>query len=333
MLSYFTLNNALTIIGAIVEIMVIWVLFYICLKFVRNNTRTIQIFKGILIVVLVRVIANFLHLNTITALVDTVMTWGVVAIIIIFQPEIRNGLEKMGQSNYFTGTTTLSNNEKANLVDELVKACDSMSKSKTGALISIEQGQSLNDYVKTGTSIYANVSSEIICSIFQYGTPLHDGALIIQGAKIACAATYFPPTSKELSTSYGARHRAAVGISEISDCITIIVSEESGKISIAQDGKLTLMSIEELKAFLIDKIVNVKKEEVETNDEKIKPKVNVFENIFKAKKIKKQSDEKTVEKLTPNDGVEIVDDEGNANTIVLHYEKLEEGSESNGKKD
>ncbi len=331
MLSYITLNNVLALARALVEIAVIWVVFYICLKFVRNNSRTIQIFKGILIVVLTRFIANLIGLTTITALLDTVMTWGVVAIVIIFQPEIRAGLEKMGKANYFTGTTTLSNNEKTTLVEELVKACEIMSNTKTGALISIEQGQSLNDYVKAGTIINANVSKEILCSIFQYGTPLHDGAVIIQGAKIACAATYFPPTSKELSTSYGARHRAAVGISEISDSITIIVSEESGHISIAQEGTLTLMSSEELKAFLLGKIVNVKKEDTETTEA---TKVNVLNQIFKmkTKKTKKKEDENEPIKLQPTKKVEVEqNEESNKSTIVLHYETLdEEGSDTNG---
>lgn len=331
MFSYFTLNNVLAIVRALVEIMVIWVLFYICLKFVRNNSRTIQIFKGILIVVIVRFVANFLGLTTITALVDTVMTWGVVAIIIIFQPEIRSGLEKMGKANYFTGTSTLSNNEKSNLVEELVKACEQMSKKKMGALISIEQGQSLSDYVKSGTLMNANVSSEIICTIFQYGTPLHDGALIIQGGKIACAATYFPPTNKDLSTSYGARHRAAVGISEISDCITIIVSEETGNISIAHQGQLTTMSADELKQYLIDQIVNVKKEENEKEKEKKDKtnKVNVFNQIFKSKKKNKKPVDKN-QPITLN-SEENKEEKTNSSTVVLYYEsKNNKGSDTNG---
>ena len=126
-----------------------------------------------------------------------------------------------------------------------------MSASKTGALISLEQGQDLSDYIKTGTSMNSIVSSELLCSIFQYGTPLHDGAVIIRGVRIACAAAYFPPTTKELPTSYGARHRAAVGISEITDSITIIVSEETGTISIAEAGELKSYTSEELRDYLM----------------------------------------------------------------------------------
>ena len=150
-----------------------------------------------------------------------------------------------------------------------------MSKTKTGALISIEQGHSLSDFIKTGTPMNSVVSSELLCSIFQYGTPLHDGAVIIQGVKIACAAAYFPPTSRELPTSYGARHRAAVGISEITDSITIIVSEETGNISIAQEGKLTVYSEASLREFLMNILgtqSNVKeKEESSVKKKESKP--------------------------------------------------------------
>ena len=128
-----------------------------------------------------------------------------------------------------------------------------MSSTKTGALISLEQGQDLSDYIKTGTSMNSQVSCELLCSIFQYGTPLHDGAVIIQGVKIACAAAYFPPTTRELPTSYGARHRAAVGISEITDSITIVVSEETGNISIAESGDLKVYSVAQLRAYLMER--------------------------------------------------------------------------------
>ena len=150
---------------------------------------------------------------------------GVIVMVVIFQPEIRMLLEKLGKTSVLTRLAALSSNEKEHLIEELVKACAQMSASKTGALISLEQGQDLSDYIKTGTSMNSIVSCELLCSIFQYGTPLHDGAVIIRGVRIACAAAYFPPTTKELPTSYGARHRAAVGISEITDSITIIVSE------------------------------------------------------------------------------------------------------------
>lgn len=162
-------------------------------------------------------------------------------------------LEKLGKTSVLTRLVSLTNNERAHLVDELVKACAQMSASKTGALISLEQGQDLSDYIKTGTSMNSQVSCELLCSIFQDGTPLHDGAVIIQGVKIACAAAYFPPTTRELPTSYGARHRAAVGISEITDSITIIVSEETGNISIAENGDLRVYSVSQLRKYLMER--------------------------------------------------------------------------------
>ena len=251
-MSYFTLNNLWVLIRQLADIACVWALVYYCLKIVKNNSRTIQIFKGILLVIIVKAIATYLELNTIAAMTTSIMNWGVPAIIIIFQPEIRSILEKIGKTSVFSRISTLTVNERENLVDELVKACAEMSKTKTGALISIEQGHSLSDFIKTGTPMNSVVSSELLCSIFQYGTPLHDGAVIIQGVKIACAAAYFPPTSRELPTSYGARHRAAVGISEITDSITIIVSEETGNISIAQEGKLTVYSEASLREFLMN---------------------------------------------------------------------------------
>lgn len=290
-MSYFTLHNLWIIIRQIADIVCVWALVYYCLKIVKNNSRTIQIFKGILLVIIIKAVATYLELNTIAALTATIMNWGVPAIIIIFQPEIRSILEKIGKTSVFSRITALTVNERENLVDELVKACAEMSKTKTGALISIEQGHSLSDFIKTGTPMNSVVSSELLCSIFQYGTPLHDGAVIIQGVKIACAAAYFPPTSKELPTSYGARHRAAVGISEITDSITIIVSEETGNISIAQDGTLTVYSEASLRDFLM-KVLGAQddeeKDEAELTNEnqsvgEDEKKSGVFAHYFKGK--------------------------------------------------
>ena len=149
-------------------------------------------------------------------------------------------------------------NQKGNgeeMIDNIVDACDIMSRKKTGALITIQQNQDLQEYVQSGIMMGSEVSSELLCTIFQYGTPMHDGAVIIQGNNIACAAAYFPPTTRDLPSKYGARHRAAVGISEISDSITIIVSEETGNISVAMNGYLTLYSSSALKNFLMSTLV------------------------------------------------------------------------------
>lgn len=264
MFTYFTLDNLWKLIQQILDIGCVWALVYYCMKIVKNNSRTIQIFKGVLLIIIIRGCASILGLHTIANLADSIMNWGVVAIFVIFQPEIRSILEKIGKTSVFSRISTLTINERENLVDELVKACAEMSKTKTGALISIEQGHSLSDFIKTGTPMNSAVSSELLCSIFQYGTPLHDGAVIIQGVKIACAAAYFPPTTRDLPTSYGARHRAAVGISEITDSITIIVSEETGNISVAEGGKLSVISETSLREFLM----NVVCQQVASQDQK-----------------------------------------------------------------
>lgn len=321
MFSYFTLDNLWTLLWQMVDIGCVWALVYYCLRIVKNNSRTIQIFKGVLLIVIIRFVATKVGLHTIASLADSIMNWGVVAIIIIFQPEIRSILEKIGKTSVFSGISTLTINERENLVNELVKACSEMSKTKTGALISIEQGHSLSDFIKTGTSMNSVVSSELLCSIFQYGTPLHDGAVIIQGVKIACAAAYFPPTTRELPTSYGARHRAAVGISEITDSITIVVSEETGNISIAQNGTLTAMSEASLKEFLLSIVGNqsTAKEKEEQQKETLKEqeavhgkKPGVFAHYFKGKGRKTKDSSETIsytEKKKKEESVDIIQPE------------------------
>lgn len=321
MFSYFTLDNLWTLLWQMVDIGCVWALVYYCLRIVKNNSRTIQIFKGVLLIVIIRFVATKVGLHTIASLADSIMNWGVVAIIIIFQPEIRSILEKIGETSVFSGISTLTINERENLVNELVKACSEMSKTKTGALISIEQGHSLSDFIKTGTSMNSVVSSELLCSIFQYGTPLHDGAVIIQGVKIACAAAYFPPTTRELPTSYGARHRAAVGISEITDSITIVVSEETGNISIAQNGTLTVMSEASLKEFLLSIVGNqsTAKEKEEQQKETLKEqeavhgkKPGVFAHYFKGKGRKTKDSSETIsytEKKKKEESVDIIQPE------------------------
>ena len=214
----------------IVDILVLWFLIYYALKFVRNNTRTVQIFKGIILILAAKFFANLFGLQAVGWLADMFVSWGFVAVIIIFQPEIRGILERLGKSNMFSKISTLSGNEKEHLVNEIVKSVMILSKDQTGALITLEQGQSLADYVSTGTVLNSIVTTELLTSIFVTSTPLHDGAVIIQGDRLACASAYFPPTSLDLPNRYGARHRAAIGISEITDSVTIVISEETGNI-------------------------------------------------------------------------------------------------------
>jgi len=246
-----TLENIRTITVMFLDIFIMWLVLYYAIKIVRNNSRTIQIFKGILLIIIIDAIAKFLGLKTLAYLTDMFINWGFLAIIIIFQPEIRSLLERMGKSNVFSRITTLSGDEKEKLVDQIVTATMLLSKDQTGALICIEQSHPLDDFIATGTRLNSDVTAELLTSIFVTSTPLHDGAVIIQGDKIACASAYFPPTNLDLPSRYGARHRAAIGISEITDAVTIVVSEETGGISITEGGKIFTVNRKQLRDYLL----------------------------------------------------------------------------------
>ncbi|NCB32566.1 MAG: TIGR00159 family protein [Erysipelotrichia bacterium] len=234
-----------------IDIFVMWLVLYYSIRIVRSNSRTIQIFKGILLVLIIDGIAKIFGLKTLAYFSDIFLNWGFLAIIIIFQPEIRSLLEKLGKSNVFSRITTLTGDEKENLVDQIVKAAMLLSQDQTGALISIEQSHSLDDFIMTGTKLNSDVTAELLTSIFVTSTPLHDGAVIIQGDKIACASAYFPPTNLELPSRFGARHRAAIGISEITDAVTIVVSEETGNISVTEGGKIFQVNKKQLRDYLL----------------------------------------------------------------------------------
>lgn len=211
-----------------------------------------QIFKGIVLIIIVKIVADFLKLSTLSFLLDWVLQWGPLAVIVIFQQEIRSLLERMGTSPTYSKYDLLSGDEKQHLINEITVAVRELSATKTGALISIEQGVSLIDYIRKATRLDSQVSSELLRSIFVTTTPLHDGGVIIQGNKIACASAFYEPTTIEMPARFGARHRAAVGLSEVSDAITIVVSEETGSVSIAQHGKLTLVNLEGLRDYLMN---------------------------------------------------------------------------------
>lgn len=290
-----TLTSIRTIVVAIVDVLVMWFLLYYALKVVRTNQRTIQIFKGIILVIVIDLLAKLLGLQTLEFLADIFLNYGFLAIIIIFQPEIRSLLEKIGQSNIFTRVNALNVSEKENLVDQIVTATMLLSKDQTGALISIEQTQSLDDYIATGVKLDSDVTAELLTSLFVTSTPLHDGAVIIQGNKIACASAYFPPTNADVPSRYGARHRAAIGFSEVTDAVTIVVSEETGAVSITEKGKIFPVNRDTLKQYLTKVIVgesDTVRKQPQTNDSGILSKL----------KIKKQ--DKPVSKKIPVQQVE-----------------------------
>lgn len=250
-----TFSDVPTILRLLLDTLVVWALIYMLLKLLRTNFRTVQILKGILVIVLIKGLSVWLGLNAFSYIMDIFLQWGVLAVIIVFQPEIRGMLERIGKTSAFSSALGLTRAQTVEMVNEVVDAVQDMSKTKTGALITIQQTQQLTDYIQTGIQMDSVVSKELLGTIFQYGTPMHDGAVIIQGNKIACAAAYFPPTTRDLPSKYGARHRAAVGISEITDSITIIVSEESGKISLAVKGQLTQYPVDGLRRYLMNTLV------------------------------------------------------------------------------
>ena len=250
----FTYESIIRYLQIAVDIAVVWILINYIIKVAKSSQKTIQLFQGIILILAIQAIAKFLGLTTVAIITDNIVSWGFLAIIVVFQPEVRSVLERLGKSNALARISVLSRNEKEKLVDELVAATANLSSSQTGALITLEQSQFLNEYVNTGVKLNSVVSAELLCSIFQTTTPLHDGAVIIQGDRIACASAYFPPTTMDLPSRYGARHRAAIGISEVTDAITIVVSEETGRVALTRDGKILQMNEHKLRNYL-EKII------------------------------------------------------------------------------
>lgn len=234
-------DNIVSSIGItdVLDILIVAFIVYKVLGFIRE-TRAEQLTKGLLILVIITLASKALHLYTLNWILSGLMTVGVVALVVIFQPELRRALEHLGRSRFVNVLNGVDKEEAKRMVLEMVEAIDSMSSSRTGALIVIEGEITLNDIVETGTVIDAAVSAEMIGNIFYEGAPLHDGALIIRGDRLHAAGCVLPLTqNKQLSKELGTRHRAGIGITENSDAMVIIVSEETGVISIAQNGNLT----------------------------------------------------------------------------------------------
>ena len=228
----------------VVEILIITFLFYYMLVWIKN-TRAWVLLKGIMVILLFVLVAAVFQMNTIIWIAKNTLSVAITAIVIIFQPEIRNALENLGQKNFLTSffTFDFSKGEIAKFTDktinELVKACYEMGKVKTGALIVIEDEIVLSEYERTGIAVDGILTSQLLINIFEKNTPLHDGAVIVRGDRVVSATCYLPLTdSLSISKDLGTRHRAAVGISEVSDSLTIVVSEETGKVSIAMGGEL-----------------------------------------------------------------------------------------------
>ena len=236
-----TLSDVLTVIRKIVDISFVWLIFY---------------FKGLLIILFLKVISSAFSLVTVGYLLDYIIQWGPIAIIVIFQPEIRTILEQLGRNQLLGRHKTLTVDEREHLVYELVSAIDYLRKERIGALIVLERDISLGNYIDKAKKLYADLSSDLLIAIFYEGNPLHDGGVIIQGDRITCAGAVFPTSSSpKLNRRLGTRHRAALGLSEETDAICIVVSEETGRVSIALKGEMLYnLTLDDVRMLLIDEL-------------------------------------------------------------------------------
>lgn len=235
-------NNIISGVGItdVIDVTIVAYLIYKILGFIRE-TRALQLVKGLLILVLITVVSEQFNLYTLNWILKNTISLGVIALVIVFQPELRRALEYVGRSKFITPQFAQMDKERVKTITAaIIKAVDFFSSNKVGALIIMERETVLNDIAETGTKINAEISTELLGNIFYEGAPLHDGATIIRGDRVYAAGCVLPLTqSKTLSKDLGTRHRAGIGITENSDAIAIIVSEETGIISIAVDGKLS----------------------------------------------------------------------------------------------
>ena len=240
--------------GDMLEILIIALLLYYILVWMKT-TRAWVLLKGLIVIFAFLLFALVFHMNTILWMAQNILSFAVMALIVVLQPELRTALEGLGKKGIFNSFLPFSSRRKdeglfsERTLNEITKACVEMGKVKTGALIVIEQNVNLRDYERTGIDVDGIVSSQLLINIFEHNTPLHDGAVIVRGNRVVSATCYLPLSDNlSLSKELGTRHRAGVGISEVSDSLTIIVSEETGKISVAYEGELERnLSAEELK--------------------------------------------------------------------------------------
>ena len=261
-------------ISYVVEILIIAIAIYQIMRWIKD-TRAWMLFKGIVTISAFVLLAYIFRLTTILWIFSRAITIVITGVLIVFQPELRRALEQLGRKNYISnffsfGSNSVDSEQSARNIEkcanEVIKACFEMEKTKTGALIVMEKEVGLSEYEKTGIFLDSLVSSQLLINIFEHNTPLHDGAVFIRNSRIVAATCYLPLSDNmELSKDLGTRHRAGVGISEVSDSITIIVSEETGMVSVAEGGKLVRgVDAEFLKA----KLATLKKRE--GNEKKLK---------------------------------------------------------------
>ncbi|MFJ8063645.1 diadenylate cyclase CdaA [Psychrobacillus sp. NPDC096426] len=235
----FTNFMPVNVIVNILDVLFVWFVIYKLITLIKG-TKAVQLLKGIFVIIIARVVTDFLGMDTLGWLLENVISIGFFAIIVIFQPEIRRALEQIGRGKLFARSSSMQEEEEKNrLIEAMTKSVSYMAKRRIGALISIERETGLTEYIETGIQLNAHLTSELMINIFIPNTPLHDGAVIVQKNNIVSAACYLPLSeSPFISKELGTRHRAAIGLSEVTDAITIVVSEETGAVSLTSNGDL-----------------------------------------------------------------------------------------------
>lgn len=267
----FTMTDLLSIIRNIADICLVWLIIYFILNNLKNNVKLTLLFKGVFFIILLKIVSEIFGFLTIGVLLDYIIQWGPIALIVVFQPEIRNILEQLGRTQLLGRHKVLTVDERERMVYEMVNAIDYLRKDKIGALMVIERDISLGNYIDKAKKIYADLTSDLLIAIFYEGNPLHDGGVIIQGDRITCAGAVFPTSnSPKLNKRLGTRHRAALGLAEETDAICIVVSEETGRISIALKGELLYnLTLDDVRMLLIDELKpkqDIEMEEIEEVD-------------------------------------------------------------------
>ncbi|AYC30562.1 diadenylate cyclase CdaA [Paenisporosarcina cavernae] len=250
-LEEFVGTTPVSVLVNLLDMLLVWFVIYKIITLIRG-TKAVQLLKGIFVIIIARILTDVLGFDTLGWMMQKIIDWGFLAIIIIFQPELRRALEQIGRGKLFARTNMQEAEEQNRLIEAMTKSISYMAKRRIGALISIERETGLSEYVETGIPMNSDITSELLINIFIPNTPLHDGAVVMQKSKIAAAACYLPLSeSPFISKELGTRHRAALGLSEVTDAITIVVSEETGAVSLTANGDLHRnLSMEEFEARL-----------------------------------------------------------------------------------
>ncbi|MBQ3510935.1 MAG: diadenylate cyclase CdaA [Bacilli bacterium] len=251
-----TVTDVLSVLRDFVDVLLVWFVIYYILKNIKNNIKLSLIFKGLVFIVLLYAVSDLFGFVTIGVLLDYILQWGPIALIVIFQPEIRTILEQLGRTQLLGRHKVLTVDERERMVYEMVNAIDYLRKERIGALMVIERDISLGNYIDKAKKLYADLTSDLLIAIFYEGNPLHDGGVIIQGDRITCAGAVFPTSnSPKLNKRLGTRHRAALGLAEETDAICIVVSEETGRVSIALKGEMLYnLTLDDVRMMLIDEL-------------------------------------------------------------------------------